>query len=156
MKLEKPVRAGHRRVLHIAAPPAQVFPLLCPVREIDYARGWQPTLVVSESGIAEAGCIFTTPSADGESTWVITAFEPPHHIAFIKVTPGHTVGAIDFTLAPLPDGTTAAAVAYTFTAIGPAGSAAVAAFTADHYDRFMAEMEAEMNHYLRTGTMLPA
>ena len=156
MNIRKPQRAGHRAVLHIDATPEQVFPLLCPVREVDYARGWQPTLVVSESGVAEAGCIFTTPTGDGESIWVITAYEPPNRIAFVKVTPGHTVGEIEFTLAPLPDGTTAASVAYSYTAIGPAGESTVAGFTAEHYAGFMQEMESEMNHYIRTGTMLPA
>lgn len=46
----------------IEAPPARVFPLLCPVREADWLEGWGEIveMVHSDSGLAEDGCVFLT------------------------------------------------------------------------------------------------
>jgi hypothetical protein len=37
------------------------FPLLCPVREGDWASGLAYRLIHSDSGIAQKGCVFATP-----------------------------------------------------------------------------------------------
>ena len=62
-----------RRLL---GPAAKVFPLLCPVREMDWAEGWEPEKVISESGVAERNCVFLTPDKDGSAIWYITRHEP--------------------------------------------------------------------------------
>jgi hypothetical protein len=67
--------------IQIPAPPAAVFPLLCPVREHDWIDGWAATVVHSVSGLAEPGCVFTT----ADLVWVVHAHEPPRHVAFTIV-----------------------------------------------------------------------
>lgn len=71
----------------IHGPPETVFPLLCPVREYDWIPEWDCQLVYTQSGLAEAGCIFQTnrESEDGLDTWVISRYEPNNHIAFVRV-----------------------------------------------------------------------
>jgi len=155
MQIQRPVRAQHTYTQRLLASPEQVFPLLCPVRETEWARGWNPRLVISTSGYAEAGCIFLTPAEEGESIWVVTGYQPEQHrIAFLKVTPGYTAGEIAIELYPEGSGSTAAKITYAFTALSPEGERKVADFTADAYAEFMREWEAELNHFLQTGRPL--
>lgn len=155
---QTPRRVKHSYTQSINATPERVFPLLCPVREIDWAPGWMPDWVISTSGLAERDCIFQTPApADAKvaSVWIITrhvaeAFE----VDMYKVTPGHTVGKLEISLAPKDHTSTHAQIAYEFTSLGPAGEAFLQTFTAPWYKGFMCEWEKAMNHYLQTGTVL--
>lgn len=57
-------RTMHGTMRH-PAPLERVFPLLCPVREREWLQGWDATMVCSESGVAEPGCVFTTVGPKG-------------------------------------------------------------------------------------------
>lgn len=156
MKIAPPNRVARSYRQRLVAPPAEVFPLLCPVREADWIDGWAPRQVLSESGLAEPDCIFTTADRDGEAVWVITRHDPVAcAVEMVRITPGVTVCRL--TIDVTPDGEGAAAmVAYRHTSLGPAGDNFVRAFTEDHYRRFMEEWERRLNHYLRHGCMLVA
>jgi len=70
-------RVTHEYTQTNDAPPDRVFPLLCPVREADWVPGWQYKMIYSKSGVAEAGCVFTTANDDGtETTWLVTEYNP--------------------------------------------------------------------------------
>ena len=74
--------ATHRslRFVHrVPAPPAEVFPLLCPVREHDWVEGWQAEVLHSESGVAELGCVFLADArgTHGPVTFVVST--DSHH-----------------------------------------------------------------------------
>jgi len=73
----------------LSGSPEQVFPLLCPTREYDWIETWQCELIYSDSGFAEPDCIFTTSyPADGpEDTWVVSRYEKPVLIEFVRVNP---------------------------------------------------------------------
>ena len=47
MEIKAPNRITRAYDQHLAAEPARVFPLLCPVRELDWIEGWCPV----EAGI---------------------------------------------------------------------------------------------------------
>jgi hypothetical protein len=55
MKVMQPCRVTRTYLQKIQAPPEEVFPLLCPVRETEWVRGWDPIVVYSHSGLAEPG-----------------------------------------------------------------------------------------------------
>jgi len=155
MQATSPNRIKHSYTQSLAAPPDKVFPLLCPVREVDWVPGWDPTLVLSNSGVAEKDCIFVTRDTSHESIWVITGFEPEKYkLEMIKVTPGHTVGKLEIQLRPAGDDQTAAEIAYTYTALGPEGDDFLNLFTAQWNETFMQNWENAINHYLSTGTKL--
>jgi hypothetical protein len=151
MKHVTPDRVRHSWTQTLDAPPATVFPLLCPVRECEWVPGWDPVEVHSVSGVAEEGCIFVTRKDGSDSTWVVTRFDPPRAIQFVKHTPGETMGVITIELSDGAEGRTRAEVAYAYTALGFQGARAVADFTRDHYRTFMMEWEAALNHFLATG-----
>jgi hypothetical protein len=146
--IQEPNRAQHTYVQELHGPPEAVFPLLCPVREREWVPGWNPSRVLTRSGIAELGCVFVTPAGRAEATWIVTRYEPPRTIEFVKHTPGETIGMIGIELRPGPDGSTRATVTYAYTSLGPAGDGVVAAFTAEHYRAFMREWETNLNRFL--------
>ncbi len=152
MKVSRPLRVRRAYVQTLVAPPEQVFPLLCPVREAEWATGWNPREVISDSGVLEPGCIFIVPEDAGESIWVVTRRDAREFLVeFIKVTPGFTVGQIEILLRNGDEGRTLAEVAYTYTALTPKGSEFVDQFTEDRFQAWMRDWEEELNHFLRTG-----
>jgi len=149
MRLETPYRVSRSYTQHLIAPPAVVFPLLCPVRELEWVDGWDPGIVITKSGIAELGCVFTTGTAGAEAVWTVTEFEPEAgRIAFLKVTPGQTVADIRVDLEPDGDTGSVAHVTYAHTALGPEGRRVVDEFSEDFYLAFMQGWEAALNAYL--------
>jgi hypothetical protein len=158
MEIEKPITIRHSYRQRLAARPEKVFPLLCPVREADWIDGWDPPLVLSNTGVAESGCVFTTPGDEGnDAIWVIIRHDPQAWlIEFVKVTPGTTVGRIEIQLEDAPDGGTFCYVSYAYTALSESGRAFVEAFTETRYEAFMREWETALNYYLSHGAKLPS
>lgn len=154
MKIVKPTRATRTYTQHLIGPPAQVFPLLCPVREADWIEGWDPLVVLSASGVAEEDCVFITASEPIDAVWYVTRHEPDAgFVEMLKVSP--TVTACRLTIQLRPEGTGCMAeITYSHTSLGPEGDVFVASFTEDYYEKFMREWEARLNHYLRHRTAL--
>lgn len=155
METVPPYRVSRTCLQTLEGSPDQVFPLLCPVRECDWVNGWDPKVVITESGIAERDCVFIIGPEDIEATWVIVEYEPPVWIEFLKLVPQHTVGRISIGLRPGVEGGTTAEVTYAYTAISERGRAAVNGFTEGFYRRFIQDWENELNYYLRTGGKKP-
>lgn len=156
MNISPPIRVKRTYTQTLMAPPAKVFPLLCPVREAEWVNGWNPDLVLSETGVIELDCIFVMPGQPHESIWVVTQWRPQeYYVEFVKVTPGLTVGRIEIGLRPGAGQQTLAEVSYAYTALSEAGEKFVESFTEAHYEAFMKAWEAELNHYLLTGEKKP-
>jgi hypothetical protein len=152
MDIRKPNRVTRSYTQHLVAEPDRVFPLLCPVREADWIEGWEPLCVASESGVAEADCVFVTEGTPGNSIWFITRYAP--HSGFIemlKITPEVTACKLSIQLFATHGGS-GAKVTYSHTSLGPAGDEFIAGFTEDYYIGFMRDWEKRLNHYLRTGS----
>lgn len=63
----------------------EIFPLLCPVREKEWLKGWDYNMIYSESGYAEKGCVFETNNNYGSYRWVITKHDSENfEIQFVK------------------------------------------------------------------------
>ena len=91
MKIVKPQRVTRTYTQRLAGTPEAVFPLLCPVREADWIDGWDPVLVASETGVAEADCVFTTAATPTDAVWYITRHEPQNgFVEMLKITPSVT------------------------------------------------------------------
>ena len=130
------------------------------MREYDWVPGWKTDWVLSNSGVAEADCIFQTPArpdtGGAASIWVITRHdEPAHEVEMIKVTPGVTVGKLQISLSGQGESMTRMTISYEFTSLGPLGDAFLEGFTGEWYKAFMQTWQDELNHYLETGETLP-
>ena len=150
MDVIEPVRVERTYVQKLKARPEDIFPLLCPVRELEWVEGWNPLLVVSHSGMAEEDCIFLTGEEEPESYWVITERDMKHfRMKMIKVTPGMTVAKISLALQATGEETTDAEVTYMYTALSEVGEAFVHGYTEDFYKEFMVQWETALNNYLQ-------
>ncbi len=141
MKIVPPIRAVRTYTQHLLGTPEAVFPLLCPVREADWIHGWDPVLVVSSCGVAEADCAFTTTAAPTDAVWYITRHEPQHgFVEMIKITPSVTACRLSIQLRASASGTEAD-VTYMHTSLGQEGDKFVAAFSESYYLKFMQDWE---------------
>lgn len=154
MKISIPKRVSRRYTQRLIAEPARVFPLLCPVREADWIEGWAPLSVMSDSGVAEADCVFITPASPHDAIWYITRHEPENgFVEMLKITPQLTACRLSIQLRPVPAGAEAD-ITYTHTSLGPDGDAFVDSFTEAYYHQFMQDWERRINHYLMHGECL--
>lgn len=153
LDIRTPNRVTRSYTQHLAATPGEVFPLLCPVRETEWIPGWDPRIVISQSGVAEPDCVFVTGPDSAEAVWVITRHEPDAgFVEMLKITPGVTACRLTITLSSADNGTDAE-VTYSHTSLGPEGDAFVAEFTEEYYLQFMRDWEGRLNHFLKTGEM---
>ena len=156
-------RVVREHVQTSVATPERVFPLLCPVREADWVPGWRYGMVYSQSGVAELGCVFTTPNDEGsragsddacsEDTWVVTEYQPPRRIGFVWLRPELVAARLCFELEPV-GGKTRLHARYEYTGLSAEGNSAVEGYTAAWFETKMGRFEAALNHYLETGTMI--
>lgn len=155
MRVQSPVRVSRSYTQQLCAPPEEVFPLLCPVRETEWVNDWHPSVVFSQSGVAETDCVFVTPGVPDDSLWVIIDHDPvAHRLEMLKLIPGIAVGRISIALAAKDDGGSSADITYAYTSLGDHGDRALAEFSETHFNSFMDTWERELNHFLQTGTKL--
>jgi len=145
--------AQERRVFsgrqNVSAPPEAVFPLLCPVREYDWIPDWDCRLLYTESGVAEDGCVFQTdrPSDGGLDTWVVSRYEPPARIAFVRVNALRAM-QYDIQLEPVGDGATRLTWTQVVTALCNDGNRHVRSLRDSDFATSIAKMETLLNAYL--------
>lgn len=150
-------RITHEFTQTNSAPPEKVFPLLCPVREADWVPGWRYKLIYSDSGVAELGCIFTTPDPATETTWIVVDYDPAgFRIAYVWISPARVAAEIRIQLEPADDGNTRAHIRYRYTGLSPDGNREVESYNEKWFRNKMEGWEAAINHYLRTGEMIGA
>jgi hypothetical protein len=134
---------------------AEVFPLLCPVREKDWTPEWDPKLVISNSGLMEQECLFVESDTPNDAIWIVFKHDPVNfEVAMYRVVPGVVVGRFAITLEREEDRKTIASVSYEQTALGEDGDKIVNEFTSESFARFMDEFTLAIDHYLTTGEMI--
>ena len=159
-------RVSHEYTQTNPATPEKVFPLLCPVREADWLPGWQYRLIYSDSGVAELGCVFTTPNSPpsvppnhpvSETTWIVTDYDPAaFRIAFVWINPGHIITELRIQLTPSDRGETRTRIRYRYTGLSPEGNRELKTYDQKWFEAKLKNWETTVNHYLRTGTKMAA
>ena len=145
------VRVCFSQPQHIHAEPETIFPLLCPRREFDWIPSWECDLVYTESGVAEEGCVFQTDSGEGGlDTWVVSRYEPPKRISFVRVDRLRVI-RYDILLDPEGDGTTSLRWKQEITALNEEGDRHVAAQSQEEFSGLIGKVERMLEHYLKTG-----
>ena len=149
-------RIAHEYTQTSTASPEKVFPLLCPVREADWIPGWQYQLIYSESGVAELGCVFTTPGREGEpeATWICVDYDPAaFRVAYVRIQPGRMTTEICIQLSRAENGHTRSHICYRYTGLSQEGNREVDRHDRAWFESDMRVWEARINHYLNTGKM---
>ena len=151
-----PRRISKETELMIDADPVRVFPLLCPVREYDWLERWQCRVLYSQSGVAENNCIFETefPHTGGREIWIVSRYEKDEAIEFVRFTPDEKIIKLDIRLQGTGTGGTRLLWRKVYTGLSPAGNRVVGAMAGD-FEPEAEKIAKTLNHYLKTGTMLP-
>lgn len=154
--VEKPYRAKRTARFEIAAAPDAVFAMMCPVREYEWEPGWLTNLILSETGLVEEGCIFTTPAGasiasdekSAEAIWVTPFHDPENRrLTMIKVTPKECVTRLDIAVEETPGGA-AVTTSYELTALSPRGRIIVDTHTDKSYAAQMTGWRAALEAHL--------
>ena len=140
----------------IHADPTRVFDLLCPVREGEWLDGWAYTLLHSESGLAEEGCVFLSrQKGEKDTIWMITKRDVQNReIEFVRVTPESRIARLCIAVDEKAESVSTVKITYVITAICEQGNKFLEAFTQKNFEAGMKFWEASMNYYLEKGKKL--
>lgn len=154
MKSKNKNRQLFEYTIHIQASPDQIFPLLCPVREYEWIPEWDCTMLYSESGIAELGCVFSTNLDErfGEEVWVISHYVNEKKIGFVR-TGKYRSTRYEITLT-LTDKSTTLQWMQEITGLNPKGDELVASYSETEFTSMMTSLQDMLNHFLKTGNPL--
>ena len=150
-------RAIKRHTLLLAGDPETIFPLLCPVRELEWIEPWRCKMIYSDSGFAEQDCIFQTsfPQDGPEDTWVLSRYEKPKLVEFVRVN-GIRAIRYTITLRQTEEGKTESEWRQVITGLNDEGNRFVEGLSDKDFSHRMQVLEQMLNHYLKTGQMLKA
>lgn len=132
----------------INAPPAVMFPLLCPEREKEWLPDWQARMIHSHSGVVESGAVFATPYGPSETLWYTVAHEPNRHVRFVRFQPDGVVVDIDIHVEPKNADQSQVNIRYRFTASSATGAETVRKFTPAAWQEMMQQWQDLMNAWL--------
>jgi hypothetical protein len=156
-KAFKAKRVTRNCVQTIKAAPSEVHALICPVKEAEWLDGWDYDLIFSQSGFAEAGCVFISRSeGEKETIWLITKRDDRNYeTEFARITPESRVACLKVRIEDGGKHISRMHIAYTFTALTEEGNQFIDNFTEENFVKDMQFWEATLNHYLETGRPLP-
>ena len=154
----RPIRISRTSAIVLQGMPDEVFPLFGPIREREWAPGWDPTIIYPGGVLAEAQMVFTARSHhadEGESTWTISRYDPGHgFIEYTVFVPGR-LWTIAIRCEPgRADRTTRAEVTYTYTGVTEEGRRLNEAALERMFHRDLNDWEEQINGTLedRAGT----
>ncbi len=102
LNVRAPNRVSHTYKQRLNGSLSKVFPLLCPVREADWIHGWNPVVVLTQSGYAEQDCVFITDAKVHDAIWYVTRHDPARgFVEMIKITPGVTACKLTIRVRPV-------------------------------------------------------
>jgi len=153
-----PERISRTSTITLNAPLEKVFPLFGPIREMEWAAGWEPHVLYATAGTVEERMIFQTASHHGgepDLVWTVSRYQPdrafieytvfaPERLWWITVECSESVGGE----------TTEAKITYTYTGLTEKGNAINQRALAAMYHWDLKDWERAINHYLATGERL--
>ena len=152
VQAETRVHAEASITIDLNAPPAVVLPLFGPIREAEWAHGWNPAMLFPTDGRQPAGSVFTTDNLGTDIVWVLARFdERALEVEYVQVLPKKWAGQILIQLKPSGQGHTQATVTYKRTALSPEADQGVQAF-ASHFPNQRDHWESAINERLHAMT----
>ena len=135
----------------------RVFPLFGPIKEMEWAAGWEPKVIYSTTDMEER-MVFQTRSPHGPEpvfTWSVSKYQPDQ--AFIEYTVFTSERLWWITIQCREDNErekTTAEITYTYTGLTEQGNVHNANALAAMYRHDLKDWEEAINHYLTTGERL--
>jgi hypothetical protein len=134
----------------------KVFPLFGPIREKDWAHGWDPEIIYPASKEVEANMIFRTKARDLSEeyyTWVITQFLPDQYQIEYTVSTPNRIWFIGIECSKRSS-KTIAKICYTYTSLTPRGTELNRDALKRMYVEDLKDWQHAINYYLKNGRLL--
>jgi hypothetical protein len=156
IRIEKPYRRRQTATIEVCCEPDAVFNLMCPVREYEWEPGWTTNLILSQSGLAEEDCVFTTPAGashgstpqSADAVWATPVHDrEARRLVMIKFTPGECVTRLDISVAPHKVGAQVT-TSYAHTALSNAGRKIVDRHSAESFNAMAADWKTAIEKRL--------
>ncbi len=136
------------------ASPDKIFPLLCPVMEYEWIRGWRCEMIYTESGVIEKNCIFITNfDGIGRETWHVSEYIPNEHICFIRVSNDLSI-RFDIDLIKRCDNTTEMQWTHLFTSTTDNGRKLLMHMTQEAFSSSVILRGQQLDYFINTGSMM--
>ena len=134
----------------------KVFPLFGPILEKEWAEGWDPEIIYSETGIVEEHMIFRTKahrhSSEDHYLWAITKYIPDQHQIEYTVSTPNRIWFINVQCKAAGD-KTIAEICYTYTGLNNEGNLLNREALNSMYAQNLADWAEAINYYLKTGEL---
>jgi hypothetical protein len=155
----KAERLSRTATITLDGPFEQVFPLFGPIREKEWAEGWDPQIVLLETDNIEKHMVFQThPHLDDEQgmfTWTVSAYNPAEGFIEYTVFAETRLWWISIKCRQRSDKASCEAeIAYTYVGLNQNGNELNRLALAAMYKHDLKDWEHAINHYLDTGSLL--
>jgi hypothetical protein len=113
-------------------------------------------MIYSQSGLVEAGAVFSTAQeGEADTFWIVTKHDPNLHIVeFVRFTPNAKTCVLNIKVRAKEERYSYVDITYIYTGIAPAGNMFIDQFTEDQFLEAVVFWEKSMNYFLDTGEML--
>jgi hypothetical protein len=152
-------RISKTSVIALNGPLAAVFPLFGPIREKEWAPGWDPQILFSTTNLVDEHMVFKSPAHLGHGepdyVWTLSKYRPEEgFLEYTVYSPERlwwiTISCYEQT----PDKRTSAEITYTYTGLTAKGNALNEKSLAMIYAHDLEDWEGAINHYLESGEKL--
>lgn len=147
-------RIRDEATIQLNGPIEKVFPLFGPIKEMDWAPGWNPEIVYSATKVVEEHMIFRTKGRfDSEPfyTWIITQYFPTQYLIEYTVSTSERIWFIRVQCKANTAQRTTATISYTFTALTDRGNELNRISLSQMFERRLKDWEEAINHFINTG-----
>lgn len=152
-----PPRVQRSATIHLETTVDQAFPLFGPIREKDWAFGWDPDVIHPKDTLVEKHMVFRTQGGLHGSTesytWAVVNYEPASATIEYLVTASERLWFITVSCTAAGSATEAT-VTYSYTGLTEDGHRKNQQAIKEMFSSDLKDWEAALNHYLKTGTQL--
>lgn len=134
----------------------KAFPLFGPIREKEWAAGWEPHVIYSLHPEVEEHMIFKTAGnnpKEKEYVWVVAQYKPAEFSIEYQVSTPHRIWFITFNCKSQQENTLVL-VTYSYTALTALGNRLNQESLAKIFAHDLKDWEEAINFYLKTGRRL--
>lgn len=152
----KPLRIQRSTSFIIHGKIENVFPLFGPIREKEWADGWEPEVLFPAGDVlVEEHMMFQTnaPDEEGKYIWVITQYQPEKYLIEYTVSTHERIWFIRVRCEEKKE-TTEVTVSYTYTGLTAEGNRKNDQALKRMYSQNLQDWGEAINHYLKTGNQL--
>ncbi|MEQ1587625.1 MAG: hypothetical protein ABL895_17195 [Cyclobacteriaceae bacterium] len=140
----------------VKAPIEKTFPLFGPIREKEWAAGWEPQVIYSRHPEVEEHMIFKTAGNNPEEkeyVWVVAQYKPAEFFIEYQVSTHERIWFITVKCKPQQENTLVS-VTYSYTGLTYVGNRINQESLAKMFAHDLKDWEEAINFYLSTGKRL--